>query len=105
MASACLYVMELDKTVYFGHTQPMLSHINVGSGVDCSIRELVETVAKVVGFDGEIDFDSSKPDGSPRKLLNVEKLSSMGWKNKTSLTEGLEGTYRWFVGNQESYRT
>jgi GDP-L-fucose synthase len=82
----------------------MLSHINVGSGVDCSVRELVETVATVVGFEGKIKFDQSKPDGAPRKLMNVERLDGLGWKNSTSLEQGLFLSYEWFLENQDTYR-
>ena len=69
LASACVYIMNLDKDIYDNFTQPMLSHVNVGVGKDCSIKELAETIAEVVGFDGEICFDTSKPDGTPQKLL------------------------------------
>jgi GDP-L-fucose synthase len=82
----------------------MLSHINVGTGVDCTIRELVETVAKVVGFEGEIEFDTTKPDGTPRKLMDVSRLKSLGWEAKMSLEDGLTMTYQWFLENQENYR-
>jgi GDP-L-fucose synthase len=104
MAAACVYVMELNKYVYDDSTEPMLSHINIGSGVDCTIRELVETVACVVGFKGEIEFDTTKPDGSPRKLMDVSRLRSLGWQYSVSLKDGLEETYRWFLDNAENYR-
>ncbi len=104
MAAASIYVMNLNKTTYNKNTQPMLSHINVGTGVDCTIRELVETVAKVVGFKGLIEFDKSKPDGAPRKLMNVDRLNSLGWHYNIELIEGLDLTYRWFLKNQESFR-
>ena len=78
MAAASVHVMELDKSIYAANTTPMLSHINVGTGVDCTIRELVETVAKVTGFSGNIRFDASKPDGAPRKLLDVGRLKVPG---------------------------
>lgn len=104
MAAASIYVMNLDKENYEANTQIMLSHINVGSGVDCTIRELVETIAKVVGFEGNITFDPSKPDGAPRKLMNVERLSSLGWEASITLEEGLKKTYNWFLANQGSYR-
>jgi len=77
----------------------MLSHINVGTGVDCTIRELVETVAKVVGFEGDIKFDATKPDGAPRKLMNVERLKSLGWAYSVNLDDGLATAYNWFKGN------
>lgn len=104
MAAASVYVMELEKNIYDANTQPMLSHINVGSGVDCTIRELAETVARVTGFTGEIKFDASKPDGTPRKLMDVSRLQSMGWQANISLADGLHSTYRWFLNNQDKFR-
>lgn len=104
MAAASIYVMNLEKEIYDNNTEPMLSHINVGTGVDCTIRELVETVAKVVDFKGTIKFDSSKPDGSPRKLMNVERLKALGWHASTELEQGLSNTYQWFLQNQEDFR-
>ena len=104
MAEATIFVMNLDKEVYDANTAPSFSHINIGTGVDCTIRELVETVAKVVGFDGRIEFDTGKPDGMPRKLLNVDKLSALGWRYKYSLEEGLRDTYQWFLENQDNIR-
>ncbi len=99
MASACLHVMELDQETYEKFTEPMLSHINIGTGVDCTIRELAETIKAVVGYQGEIDWDTSMPDGTPRKLLDVSRMRSLGWEAKTGLKEGLEKTYRWFLEN------
>lgn len=104
MAAASVHVMELDKTVYEVNTEPMLSHVNVGTGVDCTIRELVETVAKVVGFKGEIKFDTTKPDGTPRKLMNVDRLKSLGWEYSVSLDDGLALAYQWFIDNQDKFR-
>lgn len=104
MAAASIFVMNLDGAVYQKETQPMLSHINVGSGVDCTIRELVETVAKVVGFEGQIEFDASKPDGTPRKLMDVSRLERLGWKATTSLENGLRMTYQWFLQHQNDFR-
>lgn len=104
MAAACVHVMNLDREVYTANTEPMLSHINVGTGIDCTIKELVETVAQVVGFDGEIVFDSSKPDGAPRKLMDSSRLESLGWKHVKSLKDGLNETYRWFLENQDNFR-
>lgn len=104
MAEASVFVMNLDSETYQSETESMLSHINVGTGVDCTIRELVETVAKVVGFTGNIEFDSSKPDGSPRKLMNVSRLERLGWKAKTTLEDGLKTTYKWFLDHQGDYR-
>ena len=104
MAAASIFVMNLADEVYATHTQPMLSHINVGSGVDCTIRELVETVAQVVGYQGDIVFDASKPDGAPRKLMNVERLAALGWRANISLREGLAHSYAWFLANQSHFR-
>jgi GDP-L-fucose synthase len=104
MAAASIHVMELDKPLYDANTEPMLSHINVGTGVDCTIKELVETVAKVVGFEGEIKFDATKPDGAPRKLMNVDRLKSLGWEYSVSLEDGLTSAYQWFVDNQDKFR-
>ena len=83
----------------------MCSHINVGTGVDVTIRELAETIKDVVGFEGELVFDTTKPDGTPRKLLDVSKLRGLGWQSKISLKEGLASTYDWFLANQDSLRT
>ena len=104
MASACIYVMNLTKSDYDAHTSPMLSHINIGTGEDCTIRELVLLVAKVIGYEGEVVFDSAKPDGTPRKLMDVDRLKSLGWHYSTSLEEGLSKTYDWFLKNQGSVR-
>jgi GDP-L-fucose synthase len=104
MAAASIHVMNLSSEVYQNNTQEMLSHINVGTGVDCTIRELVETVAKVVGFEGSIAFDTSKPDGAPRKLMNVDRLKDLGWEYEIGLTEGLACTYAWFLDNQSTFR-
>ena len=104
MAAASIYVMNLDEATYLANTQPMLSHINVGTGIDCTIRELVETVAKVVGYQGEIVFDTTKPDGAPRKLMDVSRLADLGWKASIQLEAGLATTYQWFLENQDSFR-
>ncbi|MFW5444403.1 MAG: GDP-L-fucose synthase family protein [Methylococcaceae bacterium] len=105
MAEASIFVMNLDQDIYHKETQPMLSHINVGTGIDCTIRELVETVAKVIDYQGNIEFDSSKPDGTPRKLMDVSRLENLGWKAKTSLEDGLIKTYEWFLANQSNFRS
>ncbi len=104
MADACLFVMGLDKDLYDQHTQPMLSHINVGTGKDISIAELATLIAKVTGFCGAITFDRSKPDGTPRKLLDVDRLASMGWRSSTTLEQGLRETYDWFRQHQTALR-
>ena len=104
MAAASVHVMNLDDDTYRRHTQPMLSHINVGTGQDCTIRELAETMARVTGFTGRLTFDASKPDGTPRKLLDVSRLAALGWRATTGLEEGLRSTYAWFLANQDRYR-
>lgn len=97
MAEASLFVLDLDRASYEAETEPMLSHINVGSGTDVTIRELAQTVARVTGYEGRIAFDSSKPDGTPRKLMDVSRLARMGWRAKTSLEDGIRETYAWFL--------
>lgn len=104
MAAASVYVMELNKNVYDQFTEPMLSHINVGTGRDCSIKELASTIASVVGYKGKITFDSTKPDGTPRKLLDVSRLAALGWTSKLSLHDGLVDTYQWYLHNQDTFR-
>ncbi|WP_434616951.1 GDP-L-fucose synthase [Tabrizicola sp. M-4] len=104
MAEASLFVMNLDPATYEANTRPMLSHINVGTGEDVSIRELAELLAEVTGFKGRLVFDATKPDGTPRKLMDVSRLASMGWRARTGLREGIEGTYRWFLQNSDTLR-
>lgn len=104
MAAASIHVMELDSETYQANTQSMLSHINVGTGVDCTIREMAETMAKVVGFEGDVVFDSTKPDGTPRKLMDVSRLSDLGWRYQIELEAGLTKTYQWFLANQDNFR-
>src|SRR5690554_456583 len=104
MAEASVFVMNLDQAVYQRETSPMLSHINVGSGIDCSIKELTETIARVVGYGGEIEWDTSKPDGAPRKLMDVSRLSRFGWQAKIDLEGGLQETYGWFLSVQGLFR-
>ncbi len=104
MAAASVYVMELNKDVYNQFTEPMLSHINVGTGRDCSIKELASAIASVVGYKGKITFDSTKPDGTPRKLLDVSRLAALGWTTKLSLHDGLVDTYQWYLDNQDTFR-
>lgn len=99
MAAASVHVMQLDDTAYHAQTQPMLSHINVGTGLDCTIRELAEAVARVTGFGGRLVFDADKPDGAPRKLLDVSRLDALGWRASIDLSEGLRGTYAWYLHN------
>ncbi|MND30348.1 GDP-L-fucose synthase [compost metagenome] len=104
MAAASVHVMELSDEIYQANTQPMLSHINVGTGVDCTIRELAQTMAKVVGFAGEVVFDATKPDGTPRKLMDVIRLANLGWRYTLPLEAGLTLTYQWFLEHQDGFR-
>ena len=104
MAGACLHVMNLPKEVYGEHVLPMSSHINVGTGKDCTIRELANTIARAVGYQGEILWDTDKPDGTLRKLLDVGLLKRLGWQYSVELDEGIERTYQWFLQNQEKFR-
>jgi GDP-L-fucose synthase len=104
MADACVHIMDLDETIYSAQTQPMLSHINIGTGIDCTIKELTEMIANVVGFDGEIQWDIFKPDGSPKKLMDVTRLNLLGWEATISLENGLVDTYQWFLNNQNEFR-
>ena len=97
MAAACLHVMNLPRAIYQQHTQPMLSHINVGWGHDISIRDLAETIARVVGYPGDIAFDPSKPDGTPRKLMDSTRINALGWNAKESLEAGLKKAYEDFL--------
>lgn len=104
MAQASLYVLELPKGEYDQNVQPMLSHINVGSGTDVSILELAQLVAHVTGFEGRIETDPSKPDGTMRKLMDVSRLASMGWRASITLEEGIRSTHQWFLTNQHNIR-
>ncbi len=97
MADASVHIMDLDRATYAMHTTPMQSHINVGSGEDLTIRELAELVGRVVGYAGEIEFDASKPDGTPRKLLDISRLKELGWSPNTPLNEGLIEAYQAFL--------
>lgn len=97
MARACIHVMKLDKSLYDKHTEPMRGHINVGSGEETTIRELALLIRSIVGYGGEIEFDLSKPDGISRKLMDSQRLNSLGWQSEIRLKEGLELTYDEFV--------
>jgi GDP-L-fucose synthase len=105
MAEACVHVMALDRATYEANTQPMLSHINVGTGEDLPIAELAALVAKTVGYAGRIACDPSKPDGTPRKLLDVGRLRALGWAPKVGLAEGLAESYRDFLAHPQHRRT
>ena len=104
MAEASMLVLNLSQSVYQENTQPMLSHVNVGSGEDVSIAELAGLLAQVTGFSGKITYDRSRPDGTPRKLLDVSRLAAMGWRSKIGLEKGIETTYKWFLENVQSAR-
>ena len=104
MAAASLFVLDLPQEVYAANTQPMLSHINVGAGEDIAILDLARLVAEVTGFSGQITTNPSKPDGTPRKLMDVSRLASMGWQAGISLREGIEDAYRWYLANRETVR-
>lgn len=104
MADAAIFVLNMDEQQYKGSTQPMLSHINVGYGDDVSISELAAIIAEITGFGGRIAFDASKPDGTPRKLLDVSLLSSLGWTAQIRLQDGIRQTYDWFRANFEQLR-
>ena len=104
MAEASMYVLTLDRQTYDANTDPMLSHINVGTGTDISILELAKKVASVAGFKGEILTDLTKPDGTMRKLMDVSRLTAMGWSAKIGLEVGLRETYDWFLNNADSIR-
>jgi GDP-L-fucose synthase len=97
MAEASLHVMRLDEATYRANTQPMLSHVNVGTGEDVTIAELAASIARVVGFRGRIECDASKPDGTPRKLMDVGRLRALGWRPKVGLEEGLDSAYQDFL--------
>ncbi|MEL7111185.1 MAG: GDP-L-fucose synthase [Pseudomonadota bacterium] len=105
MAAASVHVMNLDQEAYEANTDPMLSHINVGTGVDCTIRELAETMAEVTGFKGALTWDASKPDGTPRKLMDVQKLAKLGWRSSIGLKDGLVDTYQWFLERQGDFKS
>ena len=94
MAAACVYIMNLDKEVYQQQVKPMQSHINVGTGEELTIKKLAETIAKITGFKGKIEFDTTKPDGSKRKLMDSTRLNMLGWHSKINLEQGLKKTYK-----------
>jgi len=104
MAAASLFVMDSPKPVYDANTEPMLSHINVGSGTDVTILELAHLVANVTGFTGSILTDPSKPDGTLRKLMDVSRLANMGWRATIDLESGVRSTYQWFLANKDDAR-
>jgi GDP-L-fucose synthase len=99
MAEASIFILKQNKDIYNKITQPMLSHVNIGSGVDYSIREVAETIKKIVGYQGELVFDTTKPDGTMRKMMDSKILHSLGWRHKINLSEGLSSTYKWMISS------
>jgi len=99
LAAAAIHLMNIDKKDYIKSTAPQQSHINVGSGVDLKISELVTMIAKITGFTGTIHYDTSMPDGAPRKLMDITLINSLGWQQNIDLEEGLQATYRWYQAN------
>ena len=104
MATGCLAVLDCDRDRYEEATGPNLNHLNLGTGTDITIAELAAMIAEITGFEGEIVHDSSKPDGTPRKLLDVSRVSELGWTAQIGLREGLEATYQWYLENRETLR-
>lgn len=104
MAEASLFVLDLDQATYAANTKPMLSHINVGFGEDVSIGELAHLIAEVTGFTGRIGFDTTRSDGTMRKLMDVSRLAAMGWRARIGLEEGVRETYQWFLANHADLR-
>ncbi|MFG6584643.1 GDP-L-fucose synthase family protein [Sulfitobacter sp. 1A12779] len=104
MAAASLFVLDLPKEIYDANTQPMRSHINVGSGTDIAILDLARLVAEVTEFKGRIETDPSRPDGTMRKLMDVSRLERMGWRARIDLRDGIENAYRWYLDNLETAR-
>ena len=97
MASASIYIMSLNKKLLEKETSPMLSHINIGTGKDITIKDATQIIKEVVGFDGEVVFNTKMPDGTKRKLLDVSKIENLGWKHTITLKDGLKETYEWFL--------
>lgn len=104
MAAASVHVMELPDETYRVHTEPMLSHIDVGTGMNCTIREFAETIAHVAGFAGRLTWATTKPDGAPRNLMHVNRLAALGWRACIGLEEGLRDAYQWFLAHQGEIR-
>ncbi len=105
MAAACLHVMQLPDAAYQQETEVQRSHLNIGTGEDVTIRELAETLREVIGFTGELRFDTSRPDGTPRKRLDVSRIHRLGWHHRIDLRSGLQRTYRWYCENQQQLRS
>ncbi len=105
LADASIFVMNLDKNLIDKYIEPMKSHINVGTGVDCSIKSLTEKIAGIVKFNGKIEWDSSKPDGTKKKLLDISLITKLGWVPSVSLDDGLKSTYQWYKNNINNFRS
>jgi len=105
LARACLHILSLSTDDYWDAVAPMQSHINVGTGKDCTILELAQTIAQVTGFKGDIVFDDSKPDGTMRKVMDVSLINRLGWRAQVGLRKGLEQTYEWFISKHDDIRT
>ncbi|HAG74523.1 MAG TPA: GDP-fucose synthetase [Thauera sp.] len=105
LAEAVVHLQNISQERYASETEPMRSHINVGTGTDVTIRELAETLVEVIGYEGRLVFDTTKPDGTPRKLMDVGRLARLGWQARVSLQKGLEETYEWFVTYDSAART
>lgn len=102
LADACVFLMGLSDEIYESSVLPRLSHVNVGAGEDITIRDLAEMIGDIVGYQGKINFNADKPDGAPRKLLDVSLLNRLGWKYKITLKEGLASTYQWYLDHLEN---
>jgi GDP-L-fucose synthase len=105
MAEASVHVMNLDYEIFQSKIDPRLSHINVGTGQEISIKQLTETISELVGFQGEIIWDTEKPDGAPRKLMDSARLFDLGWRPQYDLKTGLNDAYKWFIANIENVRS
>lgn len=97
LADACLFISCVPKDEYETHTKPRLSHLNIGTGTDVSIAELAEVIRSVTRFEGDIEYNSDYPDGTKQKLLDVSTVSSLGWKARIGLREGIASTYQWYL--------
>lgn len=104
LAEACIFIMNIEKKEFNSKVSKTSSHVNVGTGIDCSIADLAEMIKKVVGYKGDLIYDKSKPDGTPRKMLDVGLINTLGWNSKVPLETGLKKTYSWYVENILSAR-
>ncbi len=102
MADAIVYVMNLEKKILKRTISPTLSHINIGTGIDISIKDIAIMIKDIVGFEGKIVFNTKMPGGTRRKLLNTSKMESLGWKYSVSLKDGIKETYEWFLSNKKN---